>query len=146
MKNPTAINFSEGLPYPDDYSKYNDLNGEDYGGVHFNSSIINKVAYLMAQGGTHNGVNVNGIGEDRMFDIFYYANTDELNMTSNFSELKLACLKVATNKYGANSIEVQAVQNAFDAAKITGTVKENENSRKPSSRVNCTVYDYTTCR
>ncbi len=39
------------------------------------SSIINKVAYLMAQGGTHNGVNVNGIGEDRMFDIFYYANT-----------------------------------------------------------------------
>lgn len=80
----------------------------------------------MAQGGTHNGVNVNGIGEDRMFDIFYYANTDELNMTSNFSELKLACLKVATNKYGANSIEVQAVQNAFDAAKITGTVKENE--------------------
>ena len=133
MKNPTAINFSEGLPYPDDYSKYNDLNGEDYGGVHFNSSIINKVAYLMAQGGTHNGVNVNGIGEDRMFDIFYYANTDELNMTSNFSELKLACLKVATNKYGANSIEVQAVQNAFDA-KITGTVKENEKQQKTKLR------------
>ncbi|MGX5477953.1 M4 family metallopeptidase [Bacillus thuringiensis] len=126
MKNPTAINFSEGLPYPDDYSKYNDLNGEDYGGVHFNSSIINKVAYLIAQGGTHNGVNVNGIGEDKMFDIFYYANTDELNMTSNFSELRLACLTVATNKYGTNSIEVQSVQNAFDAAKITGTVKENE--------------------
>ncbi|MED2034686.1 M4 family metallopeptidase [Bacillus thuringiensis] len=126
MKNPTAINFSDGLPYPDDYSKYNDLNGEDYGGVHFNSSIINKVAYLIAQGGTHNGVNVNGIGEDKMFDIFYYANTDELNMTSNFSELKLACLKVATNKYGTNSIEVQAVQNAFDAAKIIEKVKENE--------------------
>ncbi|MDO6630967.1 M4 family metallopeptidase [Bacillus thuringiensis] len=126
MKNPTAINFSDGLPYPDDYSKYNDLNGEDYGGVHFNSSIINKVAYLIAQGGTHNGVNVNGIGEDKMFDIFYYANTDELNMTSNFSELKVACLKVATNKYGTNSIEVQAVQNAFDAAKIIEKVKENE--------------------
>ncbi|WP_142388418.1 immunoglobulin-like domain-containing protein, partial [Bacillus thuringiensis] len=61
-----------------------------------------------------------------MFDIFYYANTDELNMTSNFSELKLACLKVATNKYGTNSIEVQAVQNAFDAAKIIEKVKENE--------------------
>ncbi len=101
----------------------------------------------MAQGGTHNGVNVNGIGEDRMFDIFYYANTDELNMTSNFSELKLACLKVATNKYGANSIEVQAVQNAFDAAKnYRNGERERKNSRKPSSRVNCTVYDYTTCR
>ncbi|MEH7061992.1 M4 family metallopeptidase [Bacillus wiedmannii] len=126
MKNPSSINFFDGVPYPDDYSKYSDLNGEDNEGVHFNSSIINKVAYLIAQGGTHNGVTVNSIGEDKMFDIFYYANTDELNMTSNFSELRLACLKVATNKYGANSIEVEAVQNAFDAAKIKGTVKENE--------------------
>ncbi|MFC9416828.1 M4 family metallopeptidase [Bacillus mobilis] len=126
MKNPSAVKFINGLPYPDDYSKYSDLNGEDNEGVHFNSSIINKVAYLIAQGGTQNGVTVNGIGEDKMFDIFYYANTDELNMTSNFSELRLACLKVATNKYGANSIEVEAVQKAFDAAKIKGTVKENE--------------------
>ncbi|WP_341517780.1 M4 family metallopeptidase [Bacillus paramobilis] len=126
MKNPSSINFFDGVPYPDDYSKYSDLNGEDNEGVHFNSSIINKVAYLIAQGGTHNGVPVNGIGEDKMFDIFYYANTDELNMTSNFTELRLACLKVATNKYGVNSIEVEAVQKAFDAAKIKGTVKENE--------------------
>ncbi|MFK4413022.1 Zn-dependent metalloprotease [Bacillus sp. RC251] len=126
MKNPSSINFFDGVPYLDDYSKYSDLNGEDNEGVHFNSSIINKVAYLIAQGGTHNGVTVNGIGEDKMFDIFYYANTDELNMTSNFSELRLACLKVATNKYGANSIEVETVQKAFDAAKIKGTVKENE--------------------
>ena len=127
MKNPSLVKFFDGVPYPDDYSKFSDLNGEDNEGVHFNSSIINKVAYLIAQGGTHNDVTVNGIGEDKMFDIFYYANTDELNMTSNFSELRLACLKVATNKYGANSIEVQAVQKAFDAAKIKGTVKENEN-------------------
>ncbi|MEF7655065.1 M4 family metallopeptidase [Bacillus thuringiensis] len=126
MKNPSSVKFFNGVPYPDDYSKYSDLNGEDNEGVHFNSSIINQVAYLIAQGGTHNGVTVNGIGEDKMFDIFYYANTDELNMTSNFTELRLACLKVATNKYGANSIEVEAVQKAFDAAKIKGTVKENE--------------------
>lgn len=126
MKNPSSVKFFDGVPYPDDYSKFSNLNGEDNEGVHFNSSIINKVAYLIAQGGTHNGVNVNGIGEDKMFDIFYYANTDELNMTSNFSELRLACLKVATNKYGANSIEVETVQKAFDAAKIKGPVKENE--------------------
>ncbi|MFA2763215.1 M4 family metallopeptidase [Bacillus pacificus] len=126
MKNPSSVKFFDGVPYPDDYSKFSDLNGEDNEGVHFNSSIINKVAYLIAQGGTQNDVTVNGIGEDKMFDIFYYANTDELNMTSNFSELRLACLKVATNKYGANSIEVETVQKAFDAAKIKGPVKENE--------------------
>lgn len=126
MKNPSSINYSNGVPYPDDYSKYNNLNGEDDGGVHFNSSIINKVAYLIAKGGTHNGVTVKGIGEDKMFDIFYYANTDELNMTSDFSELRSACLRVATNEYGANSAEAQAVQEAFDAAKIKVTVKEKE--------------------
>ncbi|WP_436866458.1 M4 family metallopeptidase [Bacillus fungorum] len=130
MKNPSSVKFFDGVPYPDDYSKFSDLNGEDNEGVHFNSSIINKVAYLIAQGGTHNGVTVNGIGEDKMFDIFYYANTDELNMTSNFSELRLACLKVATNKYGANSFEVETVQKAFDAVKIKGTVKENENTKE----------------
>jgi Zn-dependent metalloprotease len=114
MQNPS----SAGFPYPDDYSKYNDFNGYDQGGVHFNSSIINKVAYLIAQGGMHNGISVTGIGEDKMFDIFYYANTDELNMSSNFSELKSACIRVATNKYGANSSEVKAVQKAFEAAYI----------------------------
>ncbi|MEK4605568.1 M4 family metallopeptidase [Bacillus sp. FSL L8-0099] len=118
MANPSSVDFSSGLPYPDDYSEFNDLNGEDQGGVHFNSSIVNKVAYLIAKGGTHNGVTVKGIGEDKMFDIFHYANTDELNMTSDFSELRSACIRVATNKYGANSAEAQAVQKAFDAAKI----------------------------
>ena len=118
MANPSSIKSSAGVPYPDDYSEFNDFNGWDNGGVHFNSSIINKVAYLIAKGGTHNGVIVKGIGEDKMFDIFHYANTDELNMTSDFSELRAGCIRVATNKYGANSAEVQAVQKAFDAAKI----------------------------
>ncbi|PFB66816.1 M4 family metallopeptidase [Bacillus cereus] len=118
MENPASVPSSLGVPYPDDYSEFNDFNGWDQGGVHFNSSIINKVAYLIAKGGTHNGVTVKGIGEDKMFDIFYYANTDELNMTSNFKELRSACIRVATNKYGANTAEVQAVQKAFDAAKI----------------------------
>lgn len=118
MKNPSSVSSPYGVPYPDDYSEFNDFNGDDEGGVHFNSSIINKVSYLIAKGGTHNGVAVKGIGEDKMFDIFYYANTDELNMSSNFSELRAACMKVATTKYGANSPEVQAVQKAFDAAKI----------------------------
>ena len=93
MENPASVPSSLGVPYPDDYSEFNDFNGWDQGGVHFNSSIINKVAYLIAKGGTHNGVTVKGIGEDKMFDIFYYANTDELNMTSNFKELRSACIQ-----------------------------------------------------
>ncbi len=117
MKNPSSISSR----YPEDYRHYNNLPidaDHDHGGVHTNSSIINKVAYLIASGGNHNGVNVHGIGEDKMFDIFYYANTDELNMTSDFKELKEACIRVATNLYGKDSLEVQAVQQAFKAAYI----------------------------
>ncbi|MCV5062532.1 peptidase M4 family protein, partial [Escherichia coli] len=62
--------------------------------------------------------NVQGVGEDKMFDIFYYANTDELNMIFDFKELKEGCIRVATNLYGRNSSEVQAVQQAFKAAYI----------------------------
>ncbi|SFD66353.1 Zn-dependent metalloprotease, partial [Bacillus sp. 491mf] len=139
MANPPSVLSSSGIPYPDDYSKFNDFNGRDNGGVHFNSSIINKAAYLIAKGGTHNGVTVEGIGEDKMFDIFYYANTDELNMTSNFSELRSACFRVATNKYGANSAEAQAVEKAFDAVKIKGTVKETAENQAPELTVPSTT-------
>ena len=49
MENPASVPSSLGVPYPDDYSEFNDFNGWDQGGVHFNSSIINKVAYLIAK-------------------------------------------------------------------------------------------------
>ncbi|MCU4931155.1 M4 family metallopeptidase [Bacillus cereus] len=56
--------------------------------------------------------------EDKMFNILYYVNTDELNMISDFKELKEGCIRIATNLYGKNSSEVQAVQQACKAAYI----------------------------
>ena len=50
---------------PDHYSKRYTGTG-DNGGVHTNSGIINKAAYLLANGGTHYGVTVNGIGKDKV--------------------------------------------------------------------------------
>lgn len=47
---------------PDHYSKRY-TGSSDNGGVHTNSGIINKQAYLLANGGTHYGVTVNGIGK-----------------------------------------------------------------------------------
>ena len=38
----------------------------DNGGVHTNSGIINTKAYLLANGGTHYGVTVTGIGKDKL--------------------------------------------------------------------------------
>ena len=50
---------------PDHYSKRY-TGTSDNGGVHTNSGIINKQAYLLANGGTHSGVTVTGIGKDKL--------------------------------------------------------------------------------
>ncbi len=42
--------------------------------------------------------------EDKMFYIFYYINIYELNMISDFKELKEGCIRVATNLYGKKFI------------------------------------------
>ncbi|WP_226581273.1 M4 family metallopeptidase [Halobacillus litoralis] len=117
MSDPSSIQFSSTLVYPDDYNDYQELS-YDNGGVHFNSSIINKAAYLMAEGGSHNGVNVSGIGEEKTFDLFYYANVDLLTSGATFADLRNAVETVATDLYGSGSAEYQAVTAAFDATLI----------------------------
>ncbi|MGG0257570.1 M4 family metallopeptidase, partial [Bacillus toyonensis] len=74
MSDPASVYLTESIfdkdgeahsKYPDHYSKlYN--GSEDNGGVHINSSIINKASYLLANGGTHYGVTVKGIGKDKV--------------------------------------------------------------------------------
>ena len=51
---------------PDHYDDF--ING---GGVHTNSGVHNKMGYLLIYGGSHRGVNVQGIGYDDALEIFY---------------------------------------------------------------------------
>ncbi|WP_432408412.1 M4 family metallopeptidase [Wukongibacter sp. M2B1] len=111
MENPT----DSGDPdhYDDRYT-----GTEDYGGVHTNSGIINKAAYLISEGGTHYGVNVNGIGIDKMTAIFYRALNQHLTQSSTFSQLRAALIQSATELYGANGSETQAINDAFDSVGV----------------------------
>lgn len=111
MANPTLMGD------PDHYSqRYTGT--QDNGGVHSNSGIINKAAYLMAEGGNHYGVAVNGIGIDKTSDIFYRCMTNYLTASSNFSNLKVAAIQAATDLYGASSPEVSTVIKAFNAVGV----------------------------
>src|SRR5699024_9823470 len=72
MKDPASVPMplTETGFYPDHYDdRY--LGEEDNGGVHINSSINNKAAHLITDGGTHYGVTVEGIGKDKAEKIFY---------------------------------------------------------------------------
>ena len=63
------------------------------GCVHFNSGILNKAAYLIAQGGEHKGVSVTGIGTDKLGRIVYRSLTTKLNAASDFSDTSDAFLQ-----------------------------------------------------
>ncbi|SFD54247.1 M4 family metallopeptidase [Bacillus sp. UNCCL81] len=111
MSNPTKYGD------PDNYA--NRYTGtSDNGGVHTNSGIINKAAYLIAQGGTAYGVTVTGIGNDKLAQIFYRANTVYLTASSTFSQARAACVKAASDLFGTSSAEVTTVNKAFDGVGI----------------------------
>ncbi|WP_129688523.1 M4 family metallopeptidase [Gottfriedia acidiceleris] len=112
MSNPTKYGD------PDNYA--NRYTGtSDNGGVHTNSGIINKAAYLIAQGGTAYGVSVTGIGNTKLAQIFYRANTTYLTASSTFSQARAACVKAAADLFGGtSSAEVTTVNKAFDAVGV----------------------------
>ncbi|UOY91003.1 M4 family metallopeptidase [Ectobacillus sp. JY-23] len=102
---------------PDHYSKRY-TGTQDNGGVHINSGIINKAAYLLAEGGTHYSVRVSGIGREKMGAIFYRANTAYFTSSTNFSQARASVVQAAADLYGASSAEVSSVKQAFDAVGI----------------------------
>jgi bacillolysin len=102
---------------PDHYSKRYTGPG-DYGGVHINSGIINKAAHLLAVGGTHYGVSVTGIGNEKVGQIFYRANTTYFTASTTFSQARAGLVQAAADLYGANSSEVASVKQAFDAVGV----------------------------
>jgi len=102
---------------PDHYSKRY-VGTQDNGGVHWNSGISNKAAYLLSNGGTHYGVSVAGIGNDKTGKIFYRTLTQYLTPNSTFAQYRVASVQAATDLYGASSSEVASVKAAFTAVGV----------------------------
>ncbi len=103
--------------HPDHLSKKYTGTG-DNGGVHTNSGINNKAAYLISEGGTHYGVTVEGVGREATEKIYYRALTVYLTSTSTFAQMRQAAINAATDLFGADSAEVEAVKDAYKAVGI----------------------------
>ena len=63
-----------------------DPGNEDYGGVHTNSGVGNKAAYLMSVGGTFNGRTIKGMGDDATAEL-WWAVLPRLWATTNYYQL-----------------------------------------------------------
>ncbi len=90
----------------------------DSGGVHINSGIPNKAAYLIAQGGSFYGVTVTGIGRSAMGAIYYRTLTQYLTPTSNFMDARNASIQACIDLYGNGHANCDSVQNGFTAVGI----------------------------
>ncbi len=107
---------------PDHMSSYLWLPLEvDNGGVHTNSGIPNKAAYLLTAGGTFHGVTTTGVGDAKAEQIYYRAMANYLTTYSNFVAARAAlyqsCRDLIGN-YGIASGDCDQVFNAWAAVGV----------------------------
>ncbi len=69
----------------------------DNGGVHANSGVNNKAAYLMTDGGTFNSKTVSALGIGKVADIYYEAQTSILTSGSGYNDLYDALYQACIN-------------------------------------------------
>ncbi len=129
---PGAIN--EALS--DIFGEYMDLTNyytgsSDHGGVHTNSGIANKAAFLLADGGTFNGYTVTGLGVIKAAHIFYEAQMTLLTSGSDYGDLYNALYQACTNLAGGSTgITV------FDCIEVCDATNATEMNLQPVSNFN----------
>lgn len=99
MKNPPA--FGD----PDKMTSGNYFGARsDQGGVHTNSGVNNKAAYLMTDGDTFNGQTISGLGIEKVARIYYEVETHLLTSGSDYADLGSALQQACTNLVGTGGI------------------------------------------
>ena len=97
----------------DGFVKLPDTSAGDWGGVHYNSGIPNYAFYVTA-------FNMGGFAWEKAGKIWYSALTDKANLKKNatFSDLRKLTIKYAGQLFGLKSLEVKAVTDGWNAAKV----------------------------
>ncbi|WP_165821227.1 M4 family metallopeptidase [Nocardioides gansuensis] len=75
----------------------------DSGGVHTNSGVANKAAYLLADGDTFNGRTISPVGSTKTARLFYTVNNDFLVSGSDYADLARALRQACTNLASAGT-------------------------------------------
>ena len=91
---------------------------QDDGGVHANSGIVNKTAFLMTDGGSFNGQTVTGVGVSKATKIWYQA-SQLLTSGSDFRALADTLDQACTSHVGTNSITASDCDQVHSAAVAT---------------------------
>lgn len=104
---------------------------EDHGGVHTNSGIPNRAAWLVAEGLTTEGSGI-GIGKVKTEKIWYRALSTYLHPNDRFLEARRATIQAAIDLYGDSS-EVMAVRTAWDQVEVFDSISGTSSTNNPTS-------------
>jgi Zn-dependent metalloprotease len=116
MSNPPAYGDPDKMSSPYFYT-----GPGDNGGVHINSGVNNKAAYLMVEGGTFNGRTILGIGLNKTAAVYYEAQVYHLTMGANYNDLYYALIQACQNLIGG----VDGItQNDCDQVKLAAEAVE----------------------
>ncbi len=102
-------------------STYYTTTATDNGGVHTNSGVNNKAAYLMTDGGTFNGRTVTGLGLTKVAKIYYEVQTNLLFSGADYADLYDALYQACLNLIGTAGItagDCAEVRDATDAVEM----------------------------
>ena len=122
MENPTLFGDPDRMTSP----RYTaDPTEEDAGGVHRNSGVNNKAAFLMTDGGTFNGRTVTALGIPKVSRIYYTALTTMLTSASDYADLASALQQACNNLVGSSGITTG------DCVEVTDAVAAVEMSTDP---------------
>lgn len=112
-----------------------DFSFTDQGGVHTNSGVGNKAAYLMTEGGTFNGKKVKALGIDKTVAIFYRVNAFLLTSSSDYADLgnaiQQACKDLVGTKLKDMKGKPSAAIKSADCKQAANAVAATEMSKQP---------------
>ncbi|MCP4541012.1 MAG: DNRLRE domain-containing protein [Chloroflexi bacterium] len=118
MQDPTVFSDPDRIGSSYYYCAQSTLGGDgDNGGVHTNSGVNNKAAYLMTDGGSFNGYTVTGLGYAKVADLYYEVQTNLLTSAADYADLYDALIQACTN-LGYSTADCQAVQDAVNATEM----------------------------
>jgi len=103
----------------------------DWGGVHVNSGIPNKAAYLVA----------NQIGRVKTEQIYYRTLVHYLTPKSQFIDARNATLQATADLYGAGGTEYNSVASAFDNVGITSNITRTNELTYDDGNPETAVYE-----
>jgi Zn-dependent metalloprotease len=122
IKNPPAFGDPDRMRSPN-YTT--DLGESDNGGVHTNSGVNNKAAFLMTDGGTFNGRTITKLGSTseasitKVAKIYYEVQTNLLTSASDYQDLQANLTQGCSNLIGTAGITAANCREVKDATLAT---------------------------